>query len=229
MFIISYNLFFRLKFITLYMIKTIVLQPKVLAELLTFGTSSYEVREDYIYPVTLSQPFPFAGGSHTTIYVRQPILWSSTRENLDRKVKFRLQQVLIQILSNKLSTKALIRSAQSGLQQVLIQILSNKLTTKSLIRSTQSGLQQVLIQILSNKLTTKSLIRSTQSGLQQVLIQILSNKLMTKSLIRSTQSGLQLYCSQIPKDRCSRVAAHMHLIWPVHKILVLITYALIPP
>ena len=96
------------------MIKTIILQPKVLAELLTFGTSSYEVREDYIYPVTLSQPFPFAGGSHTTIYVRQYILWASTRENLVRKVKFRLQQVLIQILSNKLTTKALIRSARSA-------------------------------------------------------------------------------------------------------------------
>ena len=123
------------------MIKTIVLQPKVLAELLTFGTSSYEVREDYIYPVTLSQPFPFAGGSHTTIYVRKHILWASARENLVRKVKFRLQQVLIQILSYKLTTKALIRSAQSG---------------------------------------------------------------------------LQLFCSQIPKDRCFCVAAHMHLTWPVH-------------
>ena len=134
-------LYFRLKFIILYMIKTIVLQPIVLAELLTFGTSSYEVREDYIYPVTLSQPFSFAGGSHTTIYVRQHIIWASTRENLVGKVKFRLQQVLIQILSNKLTTKALIRSAQSG---------------------------------------------------------------------------LQLCCSQTPAGRYSRVAAHIHLIWPVH-------------
>ena len=78
------------------MIKTIVLQPKVLAELLTFGTSSYEVREDYIYPVTLSQPFPFAGGSHTTIYVRPYIIWAARQENLVRKVKFRLKQVLMQ-------------------------------------------------------------------------------------------------------------------------------------
>ena len=48
---------------------TYFLTTKIKAELLTYGAPSFEVREDAVYTVTLTQSFPFAGSSYSTVYV----------------------------------------------------------------------------------------------------------------------------------------------------------------